>query len=103
MKYSSSCRKPYRPLVASRTATKTAAITQASAGTRSERGGGAGVSGGGAAVASGLGTTGLSGWFMGPASGPPADVSSVHGLDCPASRHEPAERNLIPDSARGLS
>src|SRR6516162_8268220 len=42
MKYSSSWRKPYRPLTASSTATKTAAITHTGAGRRAEPEPGAG-------------------------------------------------------------
>src|SRR6516164_7128658 len=69
MKYSSSWRKPYRPLTASATATKTAAITHTGAGRPPEPGPGAGgtgqarrpASGGGAADA----PAGLVGWPAG--------------------------------------
>src|ERR1035438_10504590 len=88
MKYSSSCRKPYRPLTASSTATNTAAITHARTGTRSEGETGPCAAGESTtAAASGVGTAEPLGWSMAkPPAACPAGKSPA-GKCMPDDRH----------------
>src|SRR5579863_6740228 len=102
MKYSSSCMKPYRPLTASSTATNTAAMSQASSGTRSEGeslAGEAGVTT--RTAASGGGAAEPAGWSM---TVPPRQVLPGN----PARSHMPprlgcAKRHRGPEQPGGIN